>query len=313
MTHRAVELVTTGRDSLSNRPDRRSGLVRVRRGVYADTVAWANCAAWERYRARIEAFRLTYPTAILSHESAACALELPTFGDPVRIHVAHMPGHQVPFADDVTVHRSEFPRQIVQTDLGLTVSPIQTAIDLARTQCRALSLAVWDATLRVGVALEELIEEWRVQPSRRNVRALEWLSERATALAESPGESISRALAEFFGYPKPELQVELVTEEGVARADLYWRQIGLVGEFDGYGKYELASDSVWKSLRREKRREDALRRAGYSVVRWEHRDLQQADRFGVRLRQAGLIPTSKRHPAQIAAYAQAVATLNTLR
>lgn len=82
----------------------------------------------------------------------------------------------------------------------------------------------------------------RVDASRRrpgNPRARRVLSF-ADALAESPGESISRALFEIEGVPRPELHVEVRTAGGsfVGRGDFGWRGPRVIGEFDGAVKYD---------------------------------------------------------------------------
>lgn len=48
-------------------------------------------------------------------------------------------------------------------------------------------------------------------------------------------------------------------------ADLAWPQLGVIAEVDGLGKHHADPQSA---LRREKEREDALRAAGWIVVRW---------------------------------------------
>jgi very-short-patch-repair endonuclease len=48
-------------------------------------------------------------------------------------------------------------------------------------------------------------------------------------------------------------------------ADRAWPEFAVIGEVDGYGKYRA---DTWQTFRREKQREDALRAAGWLVVRW---------------------------------------------
>ena len=76
--------------------------------------------------------------------------------------------------------------------------------------------------------------------------------------------------------PSPILQQEIRTPSGlfVGRADFYWEDEGVVGEFDGMGKYD---DGGIEAVRREKRREDALRDLGFEVVRWTWPELFRFD------------------------------------
>ena len=56
--------------------------------------------------------------------------------------------------------------------------------------------------------------------------------------AESAGESLSRARMVECGLEVPELQVSFRDDEGfVGRVDGFWREVGIIGEFDGKVKY----------------------------------------------------------------------------
>jgi very-short-patch-repair endonuclease len=54
------------------------------------------------------------------------------------------------------------------------------------------------------------------------------------------------------------------------RADFLWREHRVIGEADGMLKYTSIED-----VRAEKRREDALRQAGYVLVRWTAEELRR--------------------------------------
>jgi hypothetical protein len=93
------------------------------------------------------------------------------------------------------------------------------------------------------------------------------------------------------GIPSPEPQQEVYDERGrvIGRADFAWDQFRTLGEFDGRTKYgrllqpgEAPDDAVF----REKLREDALRGAGWQVVRWTWADLARPHEIASRLRQA---------------------------
>lgn len=92
--------------------------------------------------------------------------------------------------------------------------------------------------------------------------------------SESVGESLSRIRIEQYGLPSPILQYEVIAGDGRRyRLDFFWEEYGIVGEFDGVGKYTDRRDLV-----AEKFREDALRDLGLEVIRWNWAEL---DRFDV--------------------------------
>lgn len=74
--------------------------------------------------------------------------------------------------------------------------------------------------------------------------------------------------------------------------DFYWPELGLVGEFDGHGKYlreEMARGrTAAEVVMAEKAREDRLRALGLRVVRWGWADLLDPARLRRKLLAAGL-------------------------
>ncbi len=112
--------------------------------------------------------------------------------------------------------------------------------------------------------------------------------------AESPGESVSRALMHLFGFPEPVLQREHHDAQGlIGRTDFAWDVAPEpVGEFDGWGKYfrrELTGGEDPRDvIRREKRRENRLLALGHPVLRWDWADLERPESFRNRLLEGGL-------------------------
>jgi hypothetical protein len=112
--------------------------------------------------------------------------------------------------------------------------------------------------------------------------------------ADNPGESWSRVVLMQQGVPATSLQVPVHDEQGlVGYADFGWP--GVLGEFDGKGKYGLAtndaddgpldSEKVKRVLWKEKVREDRLR-VGHEVVRWGTAELYAPVRLAARVRAA---------------------------
>jgi hypothetical protein len=146
----------------------------------------------------------------------------------------------------------------------------------------------------------EAIAALRYSTHRRRCEAIASL---ARAGAESPGESVSRALMLRFGFPEPVLQCEYADGQGrLGRTDFTWRSGPLatptpsgkerVGEFDGWGKYFdsglTGGEDPVAVVKREKRRENRLLALGHPVLRWTWAELEQVARFRSMLLSAGL-------------------------
>jgi hypothetical protein len=99
---------------------------------------------------------------------------------------------------------------------------------------------------------------------------------------ESPGESLTAYLLEGLGHTL-EPQFTVVAEGRTYRADFRIVGTRVLVEFDGRVKYDSGDQSV---LFDEKRREDALRRAGWIIVRLVWADLSSVGLVRDRLDQA---------------------------
>jgi very-short-patch-repair endonuclease len=140
----------------------------------------------------------------------------------------------------------------------------RTVVDLARHRGFREGVVLTESALRQKLTTKPEIE--RVQA---DCRGWPFTRHAARALAvagndtESVGESLTRAvLAELGLHPKA--QANIYREDGVwiARVDFLFADQRVVVEFDGRVKYD-DPDALWK----EKLREDALREAGYQVIR----------------------------------------------
>lgn len=119
----------------------------------------------------------------------------------------------------------------------------------------------------------------------------------ASPRAESVGESFSRAAFEFLGLEQPVLQHAFYDEAGfIGRADCWWPQQRVVGEFDGKAKYldpAVRGDaSPEEAVYREKLREDRIRALGLGLVRWGWADVESPERLRRKLLAVGLRPGS---------------------
>lgn len=64
--------------------------------------------------------------------------------------------------------------------------------------------------------------------------------------SESIAETRSRLYFGEYGLPKPDTQVEIFGDSGrfTGRVDFLWRELGVIGECDGFGKYFDGADEV---------------------------------------------------------------------
>jgi hypothetical protein len=97
--------------------------------------------------------------------------------------------------------------------------------------------------------------------------------------SESPGESLTRMACYRHGIPAPTLQRDVVDHSGhlVGRADFFWEQSRLLGEFDGRIKYQRLlrkGETVTDAVVREKRREDDMRATACGMSRFVWSEVQ---------------------------------------
>lgn len=270
-------------------------LVRVRRDAYVDGTRWGRASGADRHLVRVSAAARALPDAVFSHESAAAVWGLPVLGgfpQSVRVVGAYRGGGR---RLSGVVHRSSTLAVESQTRAGVRVTTCaRTVVDLARERPFATALAAADHALRTDrVTKDELTVLVETLGRRRGVRAAQHAVAHASGLAESPGESLSRARMIEIGLMTPVLQAEMRDSRGlVGRVDFWWPSLGLVGEFDGRVKYRpdgvddgrCPEDRLWD----EKLREDRLRAAGSRVVRWTWDDAWDVDRFADVMRRAGV-------------------------
>ncbi len=220
----------------------------------------------------------------------------------------------------VHLHGSGLPDWQRDVVAGIPVTSLaRTAVEHARHRPLHLALVPVDAALRrltlgapppddrearrrladrpgaIAAARRELsrvVESMRGWPGI--VAAREALAY-ADPRAESPLESCSRGHVLERGLRSPEVGVPVVGEDGrTYYGDLVWRAERVVGEADGWSKYGLAADPMQR-LREEKRREDALRRAGWLVVRWTSDELRDRPASVVARISAALAEGRARH------------------
>lgn len=254
---------------------RRSELVRVRRGTYATAEVWRELSPERRHLLLLRAVLLRLgPLSVASHHSAAVLHGLRLHDVPLDlVHVTHPRGHGSARCEGgVQHHEAELPADDVVRVAGLSVtSPVRTALDLARVVPHPSGVCALDGVLASGVARPDLLAA--------HVRQLDWPGSRAAGRAlaeadggsESVGETLQRIALVAVGWRPEALQHPIRIELGTVRTDFAWPSRRLVGEFDGRVKYERLlrpGESASDVVVRERRRELAIERAGWCVVRF---------------------------------------------
>ncbi|WP_324011370.1 hypothetical protein [Microbacterium sp. JZ37] len=271
-----------------DRAQQRGRLVRLFRGVYAEAAAYRGLRPWERYLARVHAFALLHPEAVLCLESAAALQGAPVFGHPDEVHVLTANGTSRATAG-VRAHRSTRPRELLRAAGVTAVGPADTALDVARLRHPVIGTAMLDALLRRtdapdGAELLRRNARWR--GARGRAKAEEAIRF-ADGLAETPLESASRCVVAWSGFDVPELQVVVPTRGGEFRVDMRWRAERITGEADGALKYDGSRGAPAEAILTEKRRERFLRECG-EVVRWGWSEVRAPAELIAALRTVGL-------------------------
>lgn len=278
--------------ALGTRVDR-AGAIRIRSGVYASPEGYRALPAWKRYAVRVHAFAAQHPDTALSLESAAVVHGLPWFGEAAAVHVHDPDRARSGRFSDVVVHTSGAPRQFVRVGGILATSLLDTVVDLVRVLPPAQALAVLDSALSLAqggpLSLAAVQERAAGRPGTRGTRRERWAWERADPRSESPSESVSRAVIEWWGFEAPELQRTFRYERTEDRVDFLFPSRAVIGEADGWGKYQFEDpERAAELLQAEKRRENRLRRHGHPFARWELVDAWRADPLRDALSAAGV-------------------------
>lgn len=270
-------------------------LVSVRRGVYAVRRNYLEATPAEQLGMRVAALAqaLTAP-AVLSHQTAASEHRLDLLEpDNSMLHVTRADRSGTRREAGVVHHIAELSNDeavdLPGTPLPVTSVP-RTAMDIARDTDRfECAVAVFDSALRAGAPREDLDCELDRARSWPGARLASGALPLADGRAANPGESWSRVVLIQLGLEPFDLQVRLVDDHGlIGYADFGW--VGVIGEFDGRGKYGVGADidpaEAGQIVYAEKLREDRIRRLGLGVARWGWAELYRPAVIAHRVRQA---------------------------
>jgi hypothetical protein len=297
---RRDSVIRAGGDSSAVERDARRGLLqRVAPGAYVPTAAWQALTAAQRHVIRVHAVVPRFgDEVVVSHESALALHGFPLLGDwPDRVHVIDPRRDRDKVGPWAHQHAAPLVADEVDVVDGLRVAvPRRAAVDAVRRRDLAGGAVILDHGLHIGAfsrAELEAVAARRpgVPGSRRAAGVITF----ADARADSPGESLSRAVIHLAGLSRPELQTRFPrVGPFVGIVDFWWPECGVIGEFDGEVKYRDAGLRRGRTAEQvvtdEKRREDALRSLPgvKAVVRWSWDDALRATPLVAALRRAGV-------------------------
>lgn len=276
LIHRSTAHAVGFSDNELSRAEQKGLITRVVRGVFVARADYGKQAEHRLFA--IATFLIAGPSTVLSHESAGVLHGLSMLKPDLRrahltttgtgridkrrhVHVAHLADDEITSIDDIRATSLE-----------------RTAVDIACAGPMGFAgaLAVFDSALRLGADRDRMAA--MLESRRPGVAHARRALDHADPGAENPGESWGRAQIIDAGLPIPRLQHKFFDATGreVARTDYDWAGL-LAAEFDGmvkYQKYLLPGESPFDAMRREKKREDDLRRLNVMVIRWTWADLE---------------------------------------
>jgi len=225
---------------------------------------------------RCEAAALIVPaSAVLTGRSAAVVRGVPLAApwDPVEVAVAEK--ERLGPIRGPTIRRVNGKplEQVPRRGLCLA-SGARMAFDLTIRKRLPDAVADLDQVLRAGLVDPEAVERYLTASHERDVRRARRAWELADGKAESRPESTLRVLLVLAGFcPVP--QFEIWDESGiVARVDLGFPERRVAVEYDG------AWHADESQLRRDRRRLNRIREAGWTVV-FVTADMLREDRHAV--------------------------------
>ena len=251
------------------------------RGVYLPADEWEPLHAESRALARIRATELVRPGTVFSHLSAALVWGLPIVATRLQVpHSVVSPSGGGRSRNGLIRHTIGVPADIRRVDGLWVTTPHDTVLHVASSSRPETSVPILDAAFARqdwGLDRNGLLRAAELLPASEGPVRASWALRFADARSGSPGESLSRVSIWRHRLPAPDLQCRFADSRGlIGIVDFYWPEFGLVGEFDGLGKYfrdELMNGRDAASVVvDEKRRENRLRAVDLRVARWEWSD-----------------------------------------
>lgn len=266
-------------------------MVRLRPGFYVDAAA-RELGRDDRHLLMVLATDRCLTAPVFTHWSAALVLGLPAWGLPLRQVSVSRNGHaQRSRNTRLTRHDvSPLDADEIVTIGGLQVtSPDRTVVDIGRSCGRDAGVSAADAAAHGELATADSLHVALDRAAGRSgIKKARAAMELMDGRSESVAETLSRLTFSDHGLPRPATQENIIDTHGnrVARVDFLWREHGVIGECDGFGKYFDGNDlrEVRRRLAREKDRDAELVALGYRVIHWRWADLERPWMLAERIR-----------------------------
>lgn len=285
---------------------RRGELTRVFAGLYAPAAAWELLRPWDRHHALARAASRVTPDAIISHASGAALLGLPMPPNPPQRATMTLLDDTRTSPSDAwrRFHRGATPASQVWIRAGTpALVPARTVIDCLRELRPGDALAVVDGALRRGLVTLAGLRAMREHERRwPGIAVADELLALADGRRETWLESVSAWVFHEWQLPAGVPQVVVLDGAGrfVARTDVGWAGLGVVGEADGRGKYladappeQPADEVAARRVIAQGVRESRIRDLGLEVVRW---DTEEATSRAAGLRARWLAAVERARP-----------------
>lgn len=142
-------------------------------------------------------------------------------------------------------------------------TPARTAFDIGRRGPVRAAIARLDALARATVVkTADVVIIARQHPHTRGLRRLEQALDLVDAGAESPRETYLRLLLIEAGFPRPQTQIQVMTDHDTYYLDMGWEDLMVAVEYDGD---QHRTDRARYAY--EIRRAEALAALGWLVIR----------------------------------------------
>lgn len=275
------------------------GLLRPARGLYVPSDYWNGLDPFERSMHMARAMARQHPKWVFVGNIAATAHG---FEHSWKLHdgtVSIASAYHNGFCRIAKVRRVYIPEQCMSVEVvdGLPVlDKIRTVLNCSVQYDFPYGLPIADSALRQGIGRRDLSAGCSAMHIgyAQAARVLRY----ADGASENGGESMCRAVMIDEGFAIPLLQTIFVDPETGRRyrADFAWRLPDgriAVGEYDGTQKYVdpqmTGRRSVQTVVQMEREREEALRRAGVSlIVRFTYDDVIERVPLVNKLLRAGI-------------------------
>jgi very-short-patch-repair endonuclease len=270
----------------------RSGeLIRLRPGFFVEREA-SDLNRRQRHLVSVLAADAALDSPVFSHSSAALIHGLPDWGLTLRkVSVSEEGSVPRTRTSTLTTFRSvpDLADEVTTVDGLRVTTPARTVTDIAMSTSRDAAVTAADAALHGEIVTKDDLEDSLGRSAgRRGIRRARHSMSLVDGSSESVAETLSRLTFRDFGLPEPETQVEIRNPRGVlvARVDFLWREFGVIGECDGFGKYfdGLTPAETRHRLGAEKDRDAELMALGYRVLHWRWRDIEEPAVLAARIK-----------------------------